>query len=391
MSWTKTKKWQNTKKGIFEEFFLELMPSKHILIIDSFSFTFCSYENGEFKFEVKVDPGMKTYIAAVRQEWTDDDVLNDSTAKLFKIGSTEFHRRAKQPDRDEKAGMIVGDLEIRRRLDRQNNYARMPSANGLEWMNFIVHHLKFFNETLRTYTKPRYTHLAFDKFINTQSAIDGIVKELTQQKPTMFFIGGAQFSPSSPIKKYVRCPGTRKLAVAIKKVPNCSMMYVPERNTSQVCPLDLKFFPRETRKDRFKTCYNCQRLPTTKPATRIITKVSKRELQRQRIDGRLAEQEANQQQEPAVNDPQINIHQQQPQFERRERRLVSKFTRYVKTNQPQPNADHSDNESNDEMDVDMEANNDNPLVTVWHRDIAASECIGYVGKCKWSILKNLNE
>lgn len=24
----------------------------------------------------------------------------------------------------------------------------------------------------------------------------------------------------------------------------------------------------------------------------------------------------------------------------------------------------------------------NPLVTVWHRDIAASECIGYVGECK---------
>lgn len=32
----------------------------------------------------------------------------------------------------------------------------------------------------------------------------------------------------------------------------------------------------------------------------------------------------------------------------------SKFTRYVKTNQPKPNADHSNIEAND--DVDMEAN-----------------------------------
>lgn len=54
------------------------------------------------------------------------------------------------------------------------------------------------------------------------------------------------------------------------------------------------------------------------------------------------------------------------------------FTRYAKTNQSQTNADHSDN---DEMALDMDAN-DNPLTAVWpHRDIAANECIGYVGKC----------
>lgn len=64
---------------------------------------------------------MKTYIAAGRQEWTDDNHNADSTAKLFKIGSTEFHRRTKQPDRDEKAAKTVGDLEIKRRLNHETS------------------------------------------------------------------------------------------------------------------------------------------------------------------------------------------------------------------------------------------------------------------------------
>lgn len=47
-----------------------------------------------------------------------------------------------------------------------------------------------------------------------------------------------------------------------------------------------------------------------------------------------------------------NVLQPLSQFECRERRLVLK--RYVKTNQPQPNADHFDIGANVEMDVDME-------------------------------------
>lgn len=57
------------------------------------------------------------------------------------------------------------------RLDRENNCLRMPSANGFEWMNFILHHLLFFDETIYTHIKARYTHLDFDQYINTQKKI----------------------------------------------------------------------------------------------------------------------------------------------------------------------------------------------------------------------------
>lgn len=75
-----------------------------------------------------------------------------------------------------------------------------------------------------------------------------------------------------------------------------------------------------------------------KGATRIITKLSKQNLHRQRKIAKLSEQEANQQPEVIVMEyvdvnavvaviySQLNVHHQQPQFERRERQIVSNFT-----------------------------------------------------------------
>lgn len=76
--------------------------------------------------------------------------------------------------------------------------------------------------------------------------------------------------------------------------------------------------------------------------------------------------------------PEINVHQQQPQFEQRERQLVSKFTWYVKT-KPAATEYYSDIEADDEMDVNIGTNIS--LTTVWLRNIASIKCIGYVGKC----------
>lgn len=73
----------------------------------------------------------------------------------------------------------------------------------------------------------KYTHLAFDKYINTQKAMDCIVNNLVNCKqrdgddgrPNRV-LGGTEFNTNSPIIKYRRCPATRKLCRNIKRFNN---------------------------------------------------------------------------------------------------------------------------------------------------------------------------
>lgn len=177
-----------------------------------------------------------------------------------------------------------------------------------------------------------------------QKAMDVISRKIVKRKRSaIFFIGNANFNPASPIKKYVRCPGTKKLAQAVKKRSNCDIVYIDEYNTSQVCGLCFKKFPIYTRKDRYKVCRNCQPKAEAFPATSIRTNAGKRELARLR-------QERN-----------------QPQPEPAEPRLVSKWKQFFQKKRLQPNVQAGDGNVVRKLNI------------VWHRDVASAKNILYKG------------
>ena len=349
-----------------------------------------SFCNDEFDDKVGIDPNMKTWLACVRT------VLKNGKETNIKISSGQYHNMTKQNLRNKKVEKIAGKVlnAMKNDLNNRNIYERTPSPNGANWLDYIRHKLKFYKDGVDVFTKRKYARLELDKYIESQRTMERVIEKIVRKgKKTIFFIGSAQMNPSSPIKKYMRCPGTRKLVQALKKYPNIQVVYVDEYMTSQVCMNDFKKFPERTKKHRQKKCDDCARLQEAQPASIIVTNRAKRTLQRERRELR-------------ENDPELAAQQQQ-----QGEHLVSKLMLYNKTIRRQPNAEpevDDDNAADVAMDVEgnAEINHGSPnemidpnepainrlndqsiqkkekknKKTVWHRDIAAAKAISYKGE-----------
>lgn len=132
----------------------------------------------------------------------------------------------------------------------------------------------------------RYARLNFDKYIKTQRTMDKYVNRITLQKKALVFIGSTQFSPSSPIKGYVRCPGLKRLVRCFKKKRNCVVILVDEYRTSQVCgkcfkAFDKKMQPRK-RRSRQRICFGCYPGNEMETATHVFVKKNNRRVEKER-------------------------------------------------------------------------------------------------------------
>lgn len=138
--------------------------------------------------------------------------------------------------------------------DRENEYEVMPSPRGVHWHSYVQHRLKMFEAGLAAYANQTYARLGLDKYIESNRVIDKIAAKLTNKKKSIIYIGSAEISPNSIIKirKYVRCPGVRKLVKAFKKLGNVYVRFVDEYFTSQTCAKCFSRFDRNTRSHRFK-------------------------------------------------------------------------------------------------------------------------------------------
>lgn len=176
--------------------------------------------------------------------------------------------------------------------------------------------------------------------------MDNITSKITKNKPALVLIGAANMSPSSPIKKYKRCPGTRKLATSLKKNGKCDVAYVDEYYTSQKCGRCFQQFTEGTRADRTKICLKCSPLDEAEPASVITSCTNKRKLAALR----------RQKQEEQEQQHQI---QHQQTFSTA---TVSKRMQYIKKTQLLPATEE-----------------ENVGITIWHRDISAAKLIRYKG------------
>lgn len=199
----------------------------------------------------KSDEYSKTF-----REFETDDLLNYPNDSFFRKLRDEY---------------MYHDLNEFQMMDLCK-YAKMPSSSSTEYLYYIEHRLTTFNEAIATYTTKKYSRLQLDKHIWTQKSMDKITNMLTScsnGEPILLCIGGAEFNASSPIKKYRRCPGVRKLVVYLKKKSNCDIVFVDEYNTSQSCGTCHEKYAKNSEDEakykrwsrlgyRYRTCMNCE-------------------------------------------------------------------------------------------------------------------------------------
>ncbi|XP_055295689.1 uncharacterized protein LOC129565154 [Sitodiplosis mosellana] len=317
------------------------------------------YFAGEFAYALGIDPGMRTFIASVRLDLKTGEETNE------KISFKQYHLKSKQDARNIKAERMTRVFTYDEQADLKRIAAEIgqtPSPRNISWRHYIEHRLRMSQDGIAAYSQKNYARLRLDKHIEWRRAIDLIAGKLLHFKTAIINIGAAEISPNCPIriKKYVRCPGVRKLIAAFKRRGNCVVRLVDEYMTSQHCARCFKRFPIWTKSKRYKKCNDCQPDERVGLPRTIYTNVSKRVLQMQRKIMRTWEEMRDQGDAIAAILTQRNSG-----------RLVSKKQRFFKT--WQPNA--AENAGTDA------AQTRKLLKSLWHRDISAAKLIMYKGLC----------
>lgn len=277
------------------------------------------------------------------------------------IGSKRYHWDAKKRKRDRKRNWLTADFTRKEQNDRES-YPVIPSPRGKYWRSYVYHRLEMMEDGLDTYATRQYARLELDKYIESTRAVDKTAASLTNKLPSLIFIGAAEIAANSiiRIRKYVRCPGVRKLVRSFKKLGNCYIRYVDEFMTSQTCAKCFGRFDRRTRSHRFKVCQNCKPNGDALLPDVIISKKSNRQLQLERFEkeAELLEHIVNPELPPVERKKYIK--------QALAPRLVSKIKVIFKTWVLDP-------VSGDIVDAVHAPK------TVWHRDIVAAKCILYKG------------
>lgn len=249
----------------------------------------------------------------------------------LKTSSKRYHNDAKQNRRNAKAEQLTRGFVWVERGDREQIAAgigEIPSPRNSTWTWYIQHRLRMMNLGIETYTTCTYARLQLDKHIEWHRAIDTLAYKLVCGKAAIIFFGAGEFAANSiiSIRKHVRCPGTRKLIAAFKKIGNCVVRMVDEFKTSQLCARCFSPFPRNTKGYRFKKSNNCVPNPDVGLPTLIVTDVSKRVLQMRRTMMKMWQEMRDMGDAIAASLTQSNTG-----------RLVSKKQRFFKTWQPNAN------------------------------------------------------
>lgn len=114
--------------------------------------------------------------------------------------------------------------------------------------------------------------------------MDKMTNWLVGNDVSLVCIGATDSKPNAP-KKYVRCPGVKKLRAYSKKKRNSHIFLIDEYNTSRVCAKCHSDFDREfhtmleRRGHRYHVCWNLQSDGKyIEPAKLIVTDTSRRQI-----------------------------------------------------------------------------------------------------------------
>lgn len=94
---------------------------------------------------------------------------------------------------------LAGDFMEYERAELASYPLGIPSPRGSKWKSYIQSRLRTLCRGMDVYATREYAQLRLTQYINSTREMDEMVKTIANNRPTIFFIGGAQFSPSSPI------------------------------------------------------------------------------------------------------------------------------------------------------------------------------------------------
>lgn len=194
--------------------------------------------------------------------------------------SKEFHRKTKSNIRKKRFRTLAGafdNAEKQDLADRIRYPLGVPSAKGTLWLSYINFSLSFWQRGIDTFTPVAYPKMSFDKYVNTQKVMDKLANAITDMKPSIVFVGAVEFSPNAPIKKHIRCPGTKRIVKSLKKQRDTHVVFTDEYNSSKHCSKCVKAFPKHTYKHKFKICNNCPGSSFIPNATAVHTKIHREE------------------------------------------------------------------------------------------------------------------
>lgn len=106
------------------------------------------YQREEFDIVCGIDPGMKYPIAGVAREIETGEETN------FKVSSRQFRASAGDAKRARIAKKLAGAFENKTRREMEA-FPEIPSAMSHNWMQYIEHRLKHFEEAIKVYTDRR--------------------------------------------------------------------------------------------------------------------------------------------------------------------------------------------------------------------------------------------
>lgn len=246
----------------------------------------------------------------------------------------------------------------------QAAFGYMPSPRGVHWRSYIEQRARLLHRGLAAYATRRYARHDLHHYIESNRESDKVAAMITNNMPTMIYLGAAEMSSNRPIgiKRRKRCPGTRKFLVSVKKLGHSRVKFVDEYFTSQTCGNCFGRFDRNTRNKRFKYCRNCQANPEAGLPPKIVTPLNKRVRNQIKRDQR-----------------------DNPDYPRCPLPKMISFYKEWPLNNVDANLGEAEAEAEwegieDETEEQIIEEEELPPSVVWHRDIVAAKCILYKGK-----------
>lgn len=106
------------------------------------------YQRGEFNIVCAIDPGIKYPIAGITRVIATGEEVN------FKVSSRQIRASAGDAKRARIAKKLAGAFEKKTRREMEA-FPEIPSAMSHNWMQYIEHRLKHFEEAIEVYTDRR--------------------------------------------------------------------------------------------------------------------------------------------------------------------------------------------------------------------------------------------
>lgn len=215
----------------------------------------------EFDLEIGMDPGLRVFIAAVKQ--TPDGVYEN-----VKISSATYQYDNGAHDRKRKRLKWTATIDKEIEQARQKSELPISATSTSNYDGFVKFHLEWMKKKQEIYNQRKISRLKIDEFKNKHRTLDRYINKhlVGDNKNVAVYFGDSSIASNSPMKGYVRVPGKllkHKLAIH----PHVTLIMVDEFRTSKLCSFchqEVIMYPVKQRGEshphRFTVCPPCKRV-----------------------------------------------------------------------------------------------------------------------------------